>query len=303
MLRIISLAMLVLGLQACSSVRLAYNQAPLAAYWYLDSYVDFSAEQKPVVKSALNELHHWHRQTQLPAYIETLKKMQAQLTEPLTPARACDFYREVEERLMMSLVGAVRFEQTPSASFNLQKLAMLDRNQLAHLERKFASSNLKYREDYMKGTPRQMREKRLEQAVSRTEMIYGKLDDRQQALLQTRLEQSGFDPEIAYAERLRRQQDMLQTLSTLALPGTSGSSVMTPAAGQTAAAGLAFEAVFNRAVLSPDPGHREHAQKLRTHNCQTLADVHNSTTPAQRQKALATLQGYEQDLRALLRHP
>ena len=294
--------MLVLGLQGCSTIKLAYNQAPLAAYWYLDDYADFSDEQKPAVKAALNELHHWHRQTQLPAYIETLQKMQRQMTEPLTPAKACDFYQEVQDRLMMSLEGALRFDQTPAASFNLQKLATLDRKQLAHMERKFASSNLKYREDYLTGTPRQLREKRLEQAVSRTEMIYGKLDERQQALLQTRLEQSGFDPELAYAERLRRQQDMLQALRSLALPGASGSAVMTPAAAKTVAAGPALEGVFTRAVDSPDPGHREQAQKLRTHNCQTFADVHNSTTPAQRQKALARLQGYEQDLRALLRH-
>ena len=289
LLRIISLVLFVMGLQACSTVRLAYNQAPLAAYWYLDDYADFSDEQKPAVKAALNELHHWHRQTQLPAYIETLQKMQRQMTEPLTPAKACDFYQEIQDRLLMSLEGAMRFEQSPGASFNLQKLATLDRNQLTHMERKFASSNLKYREEYLSGTPRQLREKRLDQAVSRAEMIYGKLDERQQALLQTRLEQSSFDPEKAYAERLRRQQDMLQALRSSAV-------------AKTTSVGTALEGVFARAVFSPDPIHREHAQKLRAHNCQTLADVHNSTTPAQRQKALARLQGYEQDLRALLRH-
>ena len=303
LLKIISLVALVSGLQACSTVRLAYNQAPLAAYWYLDDYVDFSEEQKPAVKAALNELHHWHRQTQLPAYIETLQKMQRQMTEPLTPARACEFYQEVQERLMMSLEGAVRFDQSPAASFNLQKLATLDRNQLLNMERKFAKSNVKYREDYLSGSPRQVAEKRLEQAVSRTESLYGKLDERQQALLQTRLEQSGFDPEMAYAERLRRQQDMLQALRSLASPGTVGSAAMTPATAKTVAAGPALEGVFSRAVFSPDISFREHARKLRTHNCQTFADVHNSTTPAQRQKALARLQGYEQDLRALLRHP
>ena len=303
MLRIISLALLIIGVQGCSTVRLAYNQAPLAAYWYLDDYVDFSEEQKPVVKAALNELHQWHRQTQLPAYIETLQKMQRQMTEPLTPARACEFYQEVQDRLMMSLEGAVRFEQTPTASFNLQKLATLDRNQLLNMERKFAKSNVKYREDYLSGSPRQVAERRLEQAVSRTESLYGKLDERQQALLQTRLEQSGFDPEMAYAERLRRQQDMLQAMRSLASPGAAGSAAMTPAAAKTVAAGPALEGVFSRAVLSPDISFREHAKKLRTHNCQTFAEVHNSTTPAQRQKALARLQGYEQDLRALLRHP
>jgi hypothetical protein len=303
LLRIISLATLIISVQGCSTVRLAYNQAPLAAYWYLGDFVDFSEEQKPAVKVALNELHQWHRQTQLPAYIETLQKMQRQMTEPLTPARACEFYQEVQDRLMMSLEGAVRLDQSPAASFNLQKLATLDRNQLLNMERKFAKSNVKYREDYLSGSPRQVAERRLEKAVSRTESLYGKLDERQQALLKTRLEQSGFDPEMAYAERLRRQQDMLQALRSLASPGAVGSAAMTPAAAKTVAAGPALEGVFSRAVFSPDISYREHARKIRTQNCQTFADVHNSTTPAQRQKALAMLQGYEQDLRALLRHP
>ena len=293
--------MLILSVQGCSTVRLAYNQAPLAAYWYLDDYMDFSEEQKPAVKAALNELHQWHRQTQLPAYIETLQKMQRQMTEPLTPARACEFYQEVQERLMMSLEGAVRFDQSPAASFNLQKLATLDRNQLLNMERKFVKSNVKYREDYLSGSPRQVAEKRLEQAVSRAESIYGKLDERQLALLQTRLEQTGFDPEMAYAERLRRQQDMLQALRSLA-SGAVGGAAMTPAAAKTVAAGPALEGVFTRAVVSPDSSYRAHSQRIRMHNCQTFAEVHNSTTPAQRQKALAKLQGYEQDLRALLRH-
>ena len=159
------------------------------------------------------------------------------------------------------------------------------------MERKFSKSNLKYREDYLSGTPQQLREKRFEKSLERTEMLYGKLDERQQTMLQTRLSQSGFDPQRAYAERLRRQQDMLQTLRSLASP--SG-----PSAAQAAAA---LEGVFNRAVLSPDLSYRNDARQIKLHNCQTFAELHNSTTPAQRQKALARLQGYEQDFRALLR--
>jgi hypothetical protein len=309
LLGIISLAMLTLGLQGCSSIKLAYNQAPLALYWYLDDHADFNEAQKPAVKAALDEVHLWHRQTQLPAYIETLQKMQRQMPEPLTPARACDFYQEIQERLLMTLEGMVRLDQSPAAAFSLQKLATLERSQLAHMERKFAKGNQKYREDYLSGSPQQIREKRLEQAISRTEMLYGKLDEQQQALLQKRLDQSGFNPELAYAERLRRQQDMLQTLRNLAAPATLagaggvGGVALTPTAARAAVAGSALEGVFARSLMSPDLNYREHSRKLKAQNCQTFAEVHNSTTPAQRQKAQAKLQGYEQDLRALLRHP
>jgi len=280
-----------LGLQGCSTVRLAYNQAPLLVDWYLDDYVDFNAVQKPALKTALEQVHVWHRQTQLPAYIESLQKMQRQITEPLTPARACDFYEEIQEHVLNTLQGMVRLDQSATGANDLQKLANLDASQLAHMERKLSKSNLKYREDYLSGTPQQLREKRFEKSLERTEMLYGKLDERQQTMLQTRLGQSGFDPQRAYAERLRRQQDMLQTLRSLASPSGPGA----------AQASAALEGVFNRAVLSPDLSFRNDARQIKLHNCQTFADLHNSTTPAQRQKAQARLQGYEQDFRALLR--
>jgi len=293
LLGIIGLSALMLGLQGCSTVRLAYNQAPLVVDWYLNDYVDFNAAQKPALKSALEQVHVWHRQTQLPAYIETLQKMQRQITEPLTPARVCDFYEEIQDHVLTTLQGMVRLEQNAPGAIGLQKLANLDASQLAFMERKFSKSNLKYREDYLSGTPQQLREKRFEKSLERTEMLYGKLDERQLFMLQTRLGQSGFDPQRAYAERLRRQQDMLLTLRSLA----------SPAGLSTAQAAAALEGVFNRAILSPDLSYRNDARQIKLHNCQTFAELHNITTPAQRQKALAKLQGYEQDLRALLRQP
>jgi hypothetical protein len=92
-----------LGMQGCSTVRLAYNQAPLVMDWYLNDYVDFNAAQKPALKTALEQVHVWHRQTQLPAYIDSLQKMQRQIAEPLTPARVCDFYEEIQEHVLTTL--------------------------------------------------------------------------------------------------------------------------------------------------------------------------------------------------------
>ncbi|MCX8520559.1 MAG: DUF6279 family lipoprotein [Rhodoferax sp.] len=291
LLGIISLGVLLLGLQSCSTIGLAYNQAPLVLDWYLDDYVDFNGAQKPVLQNALQQVHVWHRQTQLPAYIDSLQKMQRQITEPLTPARACEFYDEIQGQVLRTLQGVVRLEQSGTAAIGLQKLANLDASQLAHMERKFAKVNRKYREDYLSGTPQQLREKRFDKALERTEMLYGKLNERQQSMLQKSVAQSNFDPQRAYAESQRRQQDLLQTLRSLAAPAE-------PSAAQAAAA---LEGVLNRAFLSPDLNYRREARQTKLYNCQAFAELHNSTTPAQRQLALTRLQGYEQDVRALLR--
>ena len=42
LIRIISLLAFASALQACSAVKIAYNQAPTLAYLYLDGYMDFN---------------------------------------------------------------------------------------------------------------------------------------------------------------------------------------------------------------------------------------------------------------------
>ena len=96
------LAVLFTGLllQACSAMKLAYNQAPDLAYWYLDAYVDFSPSQRPQVKDALDNLHTWHRQTQLPGTIHTLQKLRAQMPGDIDAQQACTVYADVRRQLL-----------------------------------------------------------------------------------------------------------------------------------------------------------------------------------------------------------
>jgi hypothetical protein len=162
----------------------------------------------------------------------------------------------------------------------------LDSTQLAHLQKKLARANAKYRKDYVDGTAAKLREKRLDQAVSRAESLYGNLTSKQEALLDARLEASGFEPEAFYAERLRRQQDLLQTLRNMRQ--ASAATMSTNLGG-----------VFARVAVSPDPNYRDYSQKTRLQACQTFADLHNSMSPEQRLTALRKLQNYELDLRAL----
>jgi hypothetical protein len=294
LLRIIGAALLVVGLQGCGALRLAYNQSPLATYWYLDSYLDFNASQRPLVKAALDDIQQWHRQTQLPLYIETLGKLQHQMPKDMTVVQACTLYTEIQDRLLVTFEGIAGRLQSEGQKegergglgAGMQVLASLDSMQLAHLQKKLAKANAKYRQDYVDGKASKLREKRLEQAVSRAESLYGNLTSKQEALLDARLEASGFESEAFYAERLRRQQDLLQTLRNMRQ--ASAATMSTNLGG-----------VFARVALSPDPNYRDYSQKTRLQACQTFADLHNSMSPEQRLTALRKLQNYELDLRAL----
>jgi hypothetical protein len=276
------LAVLLLAgfLQSCSLMKLAYNQAPELAYWQLDRHFDFTDAQSLQVKADLDKLQAWHRQTQLPGYIEALQKLQHQLPSDMDAAAACAIYTDVRGKL----VALSRQAEPPMATL----VSSLQAGQLKNLERRFAKGNDEYREDFLEASPKVQRDKRYKEAVKRAEMLYGRLEKKQLAVIERRIDASHFDAPRSYAEKIRRQQDALHTLRPL----VAGQG--TPEKTQAAMRGL-----FERTLTSPDPAYRDYMEKLTQDACVTLAELHNSTTPAQRHKAVETLHRYEQDFRVL----
>ena len=279
-MRIISLLVLACLLQACSAAKLAYNQAPELAYWYLDGYVDFSSEQSLQVKDDLHKLQAWHRQTQLPTYIDTLQKMQQKIPGDVNARDTCDILSEVRRKFL------VLSDQTQPAVAAM--LDTLTASQIDVMARKFDKSNADFRKDYLQTAKPANQSKRYKQAVSRAEMLYGRLDDQQLALIGQQVEKSRFNAALAYAERQRRQQDTLQTLRAVLKNQTS-----TDQKRQT------VRGLFERALISPNSNYADYVDALTKENCKNFADLHNSTTTNQRRKAVETLMGYEQDMKKL----
>ena len=278
--RIIGLLVLACMLQACSAAKLAYNQAPELAYWYLDGLVDFSSEQSVQVKNDLNKLQVWHRQTQLPIYIDTLQKMQQKIPLDVNAQDACSILSDVRSKFV------VLSEQAQPAVVAL--LDTLAPSQLQVMTRKFEKGNAEFRNDYLQTAKPANQTKRYKQAVNRAEMLYGRLDDQQIALIAMQVEKSRFNATLAYAERQRRQQDTLQTLRGL---------LKTQATAEQRR--LAVRGMFERALVSPNPNYADYVDALTKEGCKNFADLHNTTTTSQRRKAVEKLLGYEQDMKTL----
>ena len=279
-MRIISLVLMAGLLQACSSAKLAYNQAPELAYWYLDGYVDFSGGQSVQVKDDLNKLQTWHRQTQLPTYIDMLQKIQQKMPSDINAQDACTILSDVRRKFLV-----VSDQAQPTV------VAMLDtltNNQIDTLARKFEKGNFDFRNDYLQSSKPVNQSTRYKQTVSRAEMLYGRLDDKQTALIAMQVEKSRFNATLAYAERQRRQQDTLQTLRTLVKNQ--------PTAEQKK---LAVRSLFERSFTSPNSNYADYIDVLTKENCANLANLHNSTSISQRRKAVEVLMGYEQDMKTL----
>ena len=268
------------GLQACSAVKIAYNQGVELSFWQLDAYFDFNETQRPKVREELAKVHQWHRETQLPAYIDALQKWQTLLPGEISEAQACSIFDDVRGKLQ-----AISDRALPAAS---TVVSTLKQDQMEALKRKFSKLNAEYRKDFLDGRPEALIDKRYKKSVSRAEMLYGNLDDQQLTILRNRIAQSAFDARMSLAEFQRRQGDALQSLTPL-IAGQSTSDQAKPV----------VQAYIQRAMSSPNPAYRSYQERLTRDNCSTFAALHNSTTAAQRAKAVQTLTSYEQDFKIL----
>ena len=275
------LAALLLG--GCSAVRIGYNQAPTLAWWWIDGYLDFDTEQAPRVKESLNQWFAWNRTTQLPDLANLLAAAQVQVLQPATPAQICHWSDELRARLAAAVAEGV-----PLAA---DLLPGLRPEQLAHLERRLQKSNREFEQDFLQQDADERLQASVKRTVDRAETLYGRLDERQRQLVTAGLATSPFDAGQWFAERKAVQAEMLQTLARLTAGGAQRADRESNLAG--------LQALAARVQRAPPGPYRNYQQRLTEYNCAFIAQLHNSTTPAQRQVARGKLKGWEDDLRAL----
>ncbi len=267
-------------LAACSTLRLGYNQAPTLAYWWLDSYADFSAEQSPRVKDALADWLAWHRATQLTDYAQALAMLGTMAVNPVTAEQLCSQVTAWQQRADRAVDRAV-----PALAAQLRTLSV---EQINHLERKQAAKREDQAAEFLQARPADRQKAAFERLLSRAETVYGKLDEPQRKQLGAAQQASPFQAEIWLAEVRLRHADLVRSLRQWQAERADSATVE---------AGLRRLAADT--LRSPRPEYRAYADKLKQANCALMAQVHNSSTPVQRQRAVSTFKGWEDDLRAL----
>jgi hypothetical protein len=269
-----------LALSACSAIKLGYNNLPDLTYWWLDGYVDFSDPQTPVARQEIARLHAWHRQQELPRLAELLARMEQMALGEVTPEQACGMFGELRAR------AAAVSEQAEAPVAELAPT--LSPRQLGHLERKFRGNNENFARKWIAPARDEQQQKFFDQMLDRAEMIYGRLDEPQRAVLRQRIAQSSYDAPRMLAERQRRQQDLLQVLRRLSASGLPAPEARALVRGWV-----------ERARQSPDLSFRGWQEALVQEGCRSFAAVHQSTTPDQREQAVRRLRAYQRDLREL----
>jgi len=278
---IIGLLAVALMLGGCGAVRLAYNNAPDLTYWWLDGFLDLDSPQSVRLRNDLQALQAWHRKDELPSVAEMLKNLQAASSGPVAADQVCQLSRHLEGRFQALLDRAA-----PTA---MALAPTLSNAQLDHLARAWDKRNAEWREEWLDGTPQERLTRRLKSAIDRIEGFYGRLTESQKALLRSQLDSSPFDAATQYKETQRRQKDALQTLRGLKAGTWSDIQIQAE-----------VRALLERSMHSPDPAYAQYTERVRLQACDLAAELHNSSSTAQRAKLQQTLQGYEADVRALM---
>ncbi len=68
-------------LSGCGA-KFAYNNLNLITPWYVDDYIDLNEQQQVIFDRHLDELHRWHRQTELPEYRQLFTDLHQHLQQP-----------------------------------------------------------------------------------------------------------------------------------------------------------------------------------------------------------------------------
>jgi hypothetical protein len=270
-LRTLALLGLTLGLAGCSLIETAYNQAPQLLYWWLDRQVDLTEAHRGPVKEALQDLSRWHRRQELPQWQALAQRLSSQMGPEISPAQACAAQAEGLESLR-------RFARQSALPLG-QLASSLSPAQLSYLQQRLAKNDVDWRKEWLDGSAEKRLQNRVKRGLERSEDLYGRLSRAQVAHLEQLVGQSAYQAEIAWAERQRRQQDLLQTLER-----ARGQS---PEFAQKEVA-----AWIERALASPVPEHRTHAEQSTLGVCRAIAGLHNETTPEQREHAAGRLREY-----------
>jgi hypothetical protein len=267
---------------SCSFVQTAYNNAPAAVSWWLDDYFNFTQAQHAVLKPALHQLHDWHRQQQLPAYVAILQDLQQEVMQAhMRPAVACEKIAQIK-----TSINVFQLESIPIV---LAIAPLLSDKQLQYLQTKLDQRARKWREEWMEGSASEQSALRLEKIEDFAEKLYGRLEPAQRLLLKQALALVSVNPELTYTEIVRRHDDMYQMIALL-----KNASLSTELKTQQVADVLA------RLQHSPNKRYAAYADKLNLQSCEIIAHLHGSTNAKQKQHASDYMEKYRLQFSALM---
>lgn len=272
--RLMIITLLAVTIASCALVKTVYNNAPEVMHWWLDDYFDFTQIQDAKLKPALHALHDWHRQTQLPLYIDMLEKIKSDISkERIEPSAVCETIDAMQDS-----IKTIQLETIPII---VEIAPLLSDKQVAYFQKKLEKRALKWKSEWLQDTRAEQIEARLEKTTDYAEKFYGDLSQSQKIMLKQKLLASNYKPEINYTEILRRNEDALKIVTALTQERMDQNRKQT-----------LIKQAFERLRSSPNLDYQNYADHLKLHSCEMIADLHASTDMKQKQHAKVWLENF-----------
>jgi hypothetical protein len=278
---IVVLSLVLSTFVGCSVVRLGYNQADHLTYWWLDRFVDFNDEQKPRAREALAKWFAWHRRAHLPGYAKLLANSQNLVREDITVERTCGVWTDLRGFMDSAFDRAL--------PMTAEIILTLTPRQIQNIEQRYAEINEEFRDEHLQGDASRRLKKSIKRTAERAEFFYGNLNNAQQELITRWVTLSPYEVNIWNTERHRRQQDLVQLLRRLNADNVGRDKAQ-----------VVLRAYVERIYSSPNDDYRKYAEQVWVYNCAFVANLHNTTTAAQRKHAIKKLTGWESEIRVLV---
>ncbi|OBV39547.1 DUF6279 family lipoprotein [Janthinobacterium psychrotolerans] len=279
------LALMLVVVAGCSSLRLAYNNGDTVLYWWLNAYVDLDRDQKGWVREDIDKLFDWHRKTQLRDYVEILRKGQKQVQGNPTQADLMADYSEIKSRTQSLLLKAAP---------DLADLARsLKPEQIAQMEKKFKSNNDDYRKKFLSGDQEKRQQLRYKKSMEQFELWFGSFSSEQEALIRKASDARPLDNEIWLDERSRRQRNVLALVQ----------KVQNEKLGKEATVALINTLIKDSFDRLEHSDRKAFFDAFENSTAQMILTVIKIATPAQKAHAVKRMQGWIDDFNSLATQP
>nr|WP_197329575.1 DUF6279 family lipoprotein [Ralstonia syzygii] len=192
------------GLAACSTVKLGYQQGDRLVYWWVDRYFDIQDAQADAARGAIARFFAWHRREQLPRIAELLERAKGELQQPIT-AGQIRYYQSAYAEL-----GRAAFERAKPDIADL--LLTVTPEQIAHVRQRFDAVHETYRQRYLQHDGDDRSRERFKRVMDNARLVYGSFARAQEDAIRPAIAPLVAAAPARYDERIQRQQAWLALL-------------------------------------------------------------------------------------------
>ncbi len=265
-------------LNGCT-VRIAYAVLDNILGWQLGQYVSLKGEQKALSKKTFKRFHSWHRQTQLPLYIDYLKT----LKQGMIGGNISGQYLHAESDKLQELMDLSIAKLAPGLTEIAQSL---NEEQIQEIVKALDEEREEYRKDYIEDSDEKVQKRRIRDITRYIGGFFGSFTEDQKQTLKNWEESLTPHEELMLDQQLTWQADFLHAMSL------------------RTNASLLEEKIHSLMLFRTDNWNPELQKVLDVNQDLTfsmLAKLFNSQTPKQKKKLEKKFDQYINDLSILAR--